>query len=115
MIREEEIDSFNLPFYATPPGEFAEVVEKNGYFNIEESGLTNPAPWLTEDVHVDMIEFLGHIRAAWEGMFTKHFTPEVVNEMFEQLTLRLPDISEKMERAYKEKIQAHYVLQLKPY
>ncbi|EEF36428.1 loganic acid O-methyltransferase [Ricinus communis] len=115
LIREEEVDGFNMPIYAAPPGEFVAGVEKNGHFNIEEIGLTNPAPWLTDDVHVDMIEFLRHIRAAWEGMFIKHFPPNIVDEIFDQLTIRLPEVFESMERAYKDKIQAHYVLQRKPY
>lgn len=113
LIREEEVDGFNLSIYAAPPGEFAAAVEKNGYFSIEAIGLTNPAPWLTDDVHVDMREFLRHIRAAWEGMFIKQFPSDVVDEFFEQLMLRLPEVFEQMERAYKDKIQSHYVLQRK--
>ncbi|KDP38137.1 hypothetical protein JCGZ_04780 [Jatropha curcas] len=113
VIEEEEVDEFNMPIYAAPPGEFAAAVEKNGSFKIEEMGLANPAPWLTDGVHVDMIEFLRHIRAAWEGMFIKQFPTEIVNEIFQQLTVKLPEVFEQMETAYKDKIQSHYVLQRK--
>ncbi|KAJ9136424.1 hypothetical protein P3X46_033504 [Hevea brasiliensis] len=114
IISEDQVDAFNLPIYAAPPGEFAAVVEKNGCFDIEAIGLTNPAPWLTDDVHVDMKEYVRHIRAPMEGMFTKHFPNEIVDEMFEQLLVnKLPKVFDKMERAYKDKIQSYYVLQRK--
>ncbi|KAJ6768837.1 CARBOXYL METHYLTRANSFERASE putative-RELATED [Salix koriyanagi] len=111
LITEEQVDAFNLPTYAASPGEFVSVVENNEYFNIVTMGESNPSPWLTDDVHVDMNEFVSHIRAAMEGMFSKHFSREIVNEMFEQLEARLSEISVEMESAYKDKIQAFYVLQ----
>ncbi|KAG8633874.1 loganic acid O-methyltransferase isoform X1 [Manihot esculenta] len=113
-ISEKQVDAFNLPIYAATPGEFAAAVEKNGYFNIEAIGLTNPAPWLTDTMHVEMKEYVRHIRAPMEGMFTKHFPEEIVDEIFEELLVnQLPKVFAKMERAYKDKIQSHYVLQRK--
>lgn len=111
LISEEQVDAFNLPTYAAPPGEFVSVVENNECFNIVTMGESNPSPWLTDDVHVDMNEFVNHIRAAMEGMFNKHFARDIVNEMFERLEVKLSEISVEMESAYKDKIQAFYVLQ----
>ncbi|CAK7326826.1 unnamed protein product [Dovyalis caffra] len=111
LISEEQVDAFNLPTYAPPPAEFVSVAENNECFNIVTMGESNPSPWLTDDVHVDMNEFVSHIRAAMEGMFFKHFAREIVNEMFEQLEVKLSEISVEMESAYKDKIQAYYVLQ----
>ncbi|XP_026431742.1 probable S-adenosylmethionine-dependent methyltransferase At5g38100 isoform X2 [Papaver somniferum] len=35
MVDEAKVDSFNLPVYHTSPKEVNDLVEKNGYFNIE--------------------------------------------------------------------------------
>ncbi|XP_065857414.1 loganic acid O-methyltransferase-like [Euphorbia lathyris] len=114
MIREEEVDAFNLPLYAAPPGEIGELIEKNGYFNIESIGLTNPSPWLKDDVHVDLNDYLRHTRAAWESIFFKHFSTTIVTQIFERLRLKLPEIIEPIEKAYRN-IQFHCVLQRKFY
>ncbi|WCJ33646.1 S-adenosyl-L-methionine-dependent methyltransferases superfamily protein [Euphorbia peplus] len=112
MIKKEEVDAFNLPIYSAPPGEVGPLIEKNGYFNIESIGLTNPSPWLKDDVHVDLPLFLRHTRAAWDSMFFKHFSTEIVTEIFERLRLHLPEIIGPMENACRN-IQFHCVLQRK--
>ncbi|KAJ4826289.1 hypothetical protein Tsubulata_036907, partial [Turnera subulata] len=111
LLKEEQVDAFNLPVYAAPPGEFSAVVQKDGNFNILAMGSTNPSPWLTEGVHVDMTEFIRHIRAAMDVMFIGHFSIEVLNKMFGRLEIQLSKISLQLERAYRDKIQANYVLQ----
>ncbi|CAI0383474.1 unnamed protein product [Linum tenue] len=110
MIKEEEVDAFNLPIYAPLPGDIEAAVTKNGQFTIEAMGLNNPAPWLTEGVHVDMVEFTGHIRAAMEGMFLSHFPSHVVGILFDRLAVMMSELSEEMESAYKDKIQVYFVL-----
>ncbi|CAN1796436.1 Probable S-adenosylmethionine-dependent methyltransferase At5g38780 [Linum perenne] len=110
VITEEEVDSFNLPIYMPPPQEFESAVAQNGQFTIVAAGMTNPAPWLTEGVHVDMVEYTSHIRAAMEGMFLCRFPTEVVGLLFDRLAVKLSELSEEMESAYKDKIQAHFVL-----
>ncbi|CAN1151574.1 Loganic acid O-methyltransferase [Linum perenne] len=110
VITEEEVDSFNLPIYMPPPQEFESAVAQNGQFTIVAAGMTNPAPWLTEGVHVDMVEYTSHIRAAMEGMFLCRFPTQVVGLLFDRLAVKLSELSEEMESAYKDKIQAHFVL-----
>jgi len=46
LFDESEIDSFNLPCYASSPEEMRKVVERNGKFSIERMELTNPMPLL---------------------------------------------------------------------
>ncbi|XP_038685523.1 loganic acid O-methyltransferase-like [Tripterygium wilfordii] len=110
-VREDEVDAFNMPVYDCPPGEFTAIVERNGSFGIEAMGLTDPAPWLKGPV--DIPELVVHTKAAWEGMLTKHFEAEIVNELFDRLIQKLCKISDQVDSAPKEKTQAYFVLQRK--
>lgn len=42
LIHEDQVDSFNLPFYTASLGMMAGLVERNGHFSIERLELTNP-------------------------------------------------------------------------
>lgn len=109
LLSEAQVDSFNLPIYACPPGEFGAVVERNGNFRIEVMGLTNPSPWLKG--RINMPEYIKHVRAATELMFNKHFSYEVTEEMFRQLLERLEEINDKMVSCYRDGVQLFAVLQ----
>ena len=87
LISEDQVDSFNLPYYAASPEEVAGLVEKNGYFSIERMELTNPATVL--EGPIDIRAWIMHVRAAMEGMFTKHFARETMDEIFERLIKKL--------------------------
>ncbi|KAJ0037285.1 hypothetical protein Pint_22445 [Pistacia integerrima] len=108
LISEAQVDAFNLPIYACPPGEFTGVVERNGNFSIEAIGLTNPSPWLKG--RINMQEFVKHLRAAFEGMFSKHFPLEISDEMYRRLVERLDEINDEMTACYRDGIQLYAVL-----
>ncbi|XVF03023.1 hypothetical protein REPUB_Repub04eG0224700 [Reevesia pubescens] len=93
LISEDQVDSFNLPIYTPSPEEMAGLVEKNGHFTIENLELTNPASLV--DGRVDINAWVIHVRAAMEGMFTKHFCSHTIDEMFDRLTKKLSKFSEQ--------------------
>ncbi|KAG6707877.1 hypothetical protein I3842_06G053900 [Carya illinoinensis] len=68
LINEDEVDSFNIPFYAVSPEEMTGLVERNGYFSIERMELTNPATWLGSSP-IDIQAWMTHVRAVMEGIF----------------------------------------------
>ncbi|XP_057993318.1 loganic acid O-methyltransferase isoform X1 [Hevea brasiliensis] len=101
LISEAQVDSFNLPFYTVSPGEMTKLIERNACFSIERMELTDPAPWL--DGPVNMREWVVHVRAAMEELFSKHFGREIVGEIFDRLIKELTDHSHQLESKYKEK------------
>ncbi|XP_044489069.1 loganic acid O-methyltransferase-like [Mangifera indica] len=111
LISEAQVDTFNLPIYSCPLREFTALVERNGNFRIEAIGLTNPSPWL--EGRINMPEFVKHIRAAFEGMFSKHFPLEICEEMYRRLVERLDEINDEMTACYRDGIQLYAVLQRK--
>ncbi|XWS69496.1 hypothetical protein CRYUN_Cryun04dG0184000 [Craigia yunnanensis] len=110
-ISEAEVDAFNLPIYACPPGEFSEGVERNGLFTVEVIELMNPAPWLKGPIDIPV--FVKHVRAAMGGMFNKHFSCETIDELFNQLDLKLSEISQQMESCYRDGLQLFVILKRK--
>lgn len=100
LISEDEVDSFNLPIYATSPEEMTELIERNGCFSIERMELTDPSAWLTGPINME--EWVKHIRAAMEGIFIKHFEKvEAIDEMFKRLTSKLVENSDLLESGYR--------------
>ncbi|KAB1205872.1 putative S-adenosylmethionine-dependent methyltransferase At5g37990 [Morella rubra] len=111
LIHKDQVDTFNLPFYAASPEMIAGLVEKNGHFNIERLELTNPSELL--EGPVDSRAWIMHLRAAMEDIFTKHFGREITNQMFEQLIRKLSSYSAKPESRSNDKVQLFIVLKSK--
>ncbi|KAB1212144.1 Jasmonate O-methyltransferase [Morella rubra] len=51
-IEEDQVDSFNLPFYAASHEMMAGLVERNGDFSIERLELMNPSELLEGPVDI---------------------------------------------------------------
>ncbi|KAK7310139.1 hypothetical protein RJT34_07439 [Clitoria ternatea] len=109
LFDESQVDSFNLPFYAPSLEEMTKLIEVNGRFSIERMELTNPAPWLKSPTQV-VPEWVMHVRAAMEAIFTRHFGKEVTHEMFQRLTKQLLDKRDLLETKYRDKTQFFAVL-----
>ncbi|CAK9144641.1 LAMT/FAMT [Ilex paraguariensis] len=80
LISEALINTFILHVYTTTMNEIARLVERNGCFNIERMKLTDPILNVEGPVDVQMCTM--HIRAAVEGVLTKHFGSEIIDEIF---------------------------------
>ncbi|XP_061371832.1 loganic acid O-methyltransferase-like [Gastrolobium bilobum] len=113
LFDESQVDYFNLPYYAPSPEEMTKVIEANGQFSIERMELTDPSPWLKGTCSHIIPEFIIHIRAAMEGIFTRQFGNEVTNEMFQRLIKLLSDKSELLDTKYRDKTQFFVVLKRK--
>ena len=81
LISEVQVDSFNLPVYVASPKEMTQLVERNGCFSIERMIITQP--W----VRVDDLSGQActmHLRAGMEGIISKHFGTEIIDELFDR-------------------------------
>ncbi|XP_048318002.2 loganic acid O-methyltransferase-like [Ziziphus jujuba] len=79
IIKEEQVDSFNLGFYFSCPRELKEIMERNVEFSIESmaklDGLTS------NGVPIEKRALI--LRGGLEGFFKRHFgSDEVVDEIF---------------------------------
>lgn len=79
MFSEEKAYSFSVPAYFPSPKELESIIQKNGYFTIETSSeLKTPLNHTAYSAEFHIL----HIRAAMEGLITKHFGDEFVDEIF---------------------------------
>ncbi|KAG7031497.1 putative S-adenosylmethionine-dependent methyltransferase, partial [Cucurbita argyrosperma subsp. argyrosperma] len=110
LVSEAEVDTFNLPIYITCPAEMRQLVEQNGQFSIERMELTAPTTWI--EGSVDTREWIDHIRAAMEGIFTNHFgnDPNIIHQIFERVTHKLEPYNEEVNSKLHEKVQLFVVL-----
>ncbi|XP_028098560.1 probable S-adenosylmethionine-dependent methyltransferase At5g38780 [Camellia sinensis] len=111
MINEDEVDSFNLPLYATSPKEMTKLVERNGCFSIERMEVSNTRPQNDGPPIVPAI--LTHYRVGLEGIFTKHFGSNIVDELLEQTLNKSAEISSMLESSCVEGAQLFLVLKRK--
>ncbi|KAK2998654.1 hypothetical protein RJ639_023289 [Escallonia herrerae] len=90
-----QVDSFNLPLYSVSPKEMTQLTGKNGFFSIEKMMLT--APSSKTDVPVSPQDMVIHLRAGTEGMLTKHFGNDFIEELFERTSQKSAEISYALE------------------
>ncbi|KAL5553175.1 hypothetical protein UlMin_040675 [Ulmus minor] len=112
LIKESEVDSFNLPLYhSASPEEMVELVDKNGCFSIERAELSEPASWL--EGPVDIQQWANTMRAAFWGFFIEHFQGHIIDDMFERLTKKLLDLSDLVQERCHQKAHLFVVLKRK--
>ncbi|XP_056164075.1 loganic acid O-methyltransferase-like [Syzygium oleosum] len=98
IISEAQVDTFNLPVYATSPDEMTALVESNGCFSIERMDLAAPKSKLDDSVggHVCML----HLRAALEGIISKHFGSEIIDDLFDRFLRKTEEFSDHLNSAF---------------
>ncbi|XP_022146823.1 probable S-adenosylmethionine-dependent methyltransferase At5g38100 [Momordica charantia] len=113
LVSEAQVDSFNLPIYITCPSEMRQLVEENGEFSIERMELTDPTTWVKGNI--DTQEWVSHVRAAMEGIFTKHFGDNlnIIDQMFQRVIKKLEHHREDINSKLHEKVQLFVVLKRK--
>ncbi|KAF7827710.1 putative S-adenosylmethionine-dependent methyltransferase At5g37990 [Senna tora] len=92
IIREEKVDSFNLPIFYSPIKGVKKIVERNEFFSIERM----------EELKVENFyefpnanKFVSLYRATVEDMIEKHFGEAIIDDLFDRFTqkvLEFPDI-----------------------
>ncbi|KAJ8900258.1 hypothetical protein K2173_024898 [Erythroxylum novogranatense] len=105
LVSEDMVDSFNLPIYTPCPKEIGELVGRNGSFSIERIEIT-PFGWTELSAHSCVL----HLRAAFEGLSSKHFGSEVVDEWFARTDEKGREFSSQFESALKEATQIFIAL-----
>ncbi|KAM3218010.1 loganic acid O-methyltransferase [Capsicum annuum] len=94
IVEESLVDSFNLPLYFPSDEDMTKVVEKNGCFSIEKLEIT------CLQCNIDAKSFIIHIRAGFEGIFTKHFGSKITYEIFERTLGKIEEIEAWLETEY---------------
>lgn len=108
LIDEDKVDSFNVPIYAPTPRDMIEVVGRNGCFSVETMEITDPMSKMGGTI--DVKGLIMHLRAGMEGIFTKHFGSEVIDEFFRRSFERSAELSQSLESCYKQGTQLFVVL-----
>nr|POE73596.1 putative s-adenosylmethionine-dependent methyltransferase at5g38780 [Quercus suber] len=75
LISEVQVDSFNSP------KEMTQLVERNRCFSIERMEITQP--WARVD-DLSGQACTMHLRAVMEGIISKHFGTEIIDELFDR-------------------------------
>lgn len=97
-INKADVDSFNLPVYSTTPKEMIRLIERNGCFKIERIELNDPRAKF--DGPLDITSLIMHLRAGFEGILTKHFGREIIDELFKRTIDKSTEISIQLEACY---------------
>ncbi|XP_059649232.1 loganic acid O-methyltransferase-like isoform X2 [Cornus florida] len=94
--------------------EIARLVEENGCFSIERMQMMDSRSKRNAPL-VDAHTFIMHLRAAMEGVFTKHFGSEIVGEMFDRVSQKSAEVSCLLDKGYneRERNQVFFVLKHK--
>ncbi|KDP38133.1 hypothetical protein JCGZ_04776 [Jatropha curcas] len=91
IIREDLVDSYNVPIYYASPEEMAELVERNGCFKIER--IEQFSPGSAKKALMDEQSMVMHYRAGMEGMLSKQFGSECMDEVFVRLSKKVKQFS----------------------
>lgn len=111
IIRETDVDSFNLPIYAASPLEMTELVNANGCFNIERIEVS--APRSETEVSVDGQELALHTRATLEGILSKQFGVEIIDQLFNRFLKKTGEFAKRIESSLRQSNQLLVILKRK--
>ncbi|XP_010547455.1 PREDICTED: salicylate/benzoate carboxyl methyltransferase-like [Tarenaya hassleriana] len=89
IVREEEVDSFNMPFYDPDEGEVKEIIRNEGSFEIDELETHEYNLGDSRDEGDYMLgryksgeREANYIRAVSEPMLVAHFGPDITDTLF---------------------------------
>ncbi|KAI4357514.1 hypothetical protein L6164_001457 [Bauhinia variegata] len=85
IISEEQVDEFNLPVFLASPEDMRRCIEKNGCFIIERMELLIPLSSINAQACAM------NIRASVEGLISKHFGSEIIDELFGRFQKKLEE------------------------
>ncbi|KAK3421441.1 hypothetical protein EUGRSUZ_G02088 [Eucalyptus grandis] len=111
IISEAQVDSFNLPVYAPSPDEMTALVESNGCFSIERMDLAAPGSKI--DVSFGGHACMLHLRAGMEGIISKHFGSEIIDDLFDRFLEKTNEFSDRLNSAYRQGSQLVAILKRK--
>ncbi|KAG9152592.1 hypothetical protein Leryth_021929 [Lithospermum erythrorhizon] len=89
IVREESVNSCNLPMYVASIEEIEEAIKRNGSFSIEKMQILPSVS--TTDAGLSPQGTSSGIRAIMEGIIKEHFGFEILDELFELYTKKLEE------------------------
>ncbi|KDP38128.1 hypothetical protein JCGZ_04771 [Jatropha curcas] len=95
LVREVQVDSFNLPIYIPSAKEMTELVKRNSCFLIE--GIELFKAFSANDVMTNGKTLTKHWRAALEGIISKHFGSGIVDELFDRFLKKMQEFSSQVQ------------------
>ncbi|CAI9766914.1 unnamed protein product [Fraxinus pennsylvanica] len=111
-ITEEQVDSFNLPFYYPSPSELKALIEENGSFTLERiESLISPMKIEKPNLNIIIKVCVSHLRAVIGGVIEEHFGNEIVEELFQLHMKKLDENPMMFDEKYRK--EANYFLFLK--
>ncbi|KAL4387061.1 hypothetical protein GQ457_09G025610 [Hibiscus cannabinus] len=94
LVKEADVDNFNLPLYKPWKGELYEIIEREGWFGVGRMEISE-VDWVPRDK--DDAEFQsGHylsniVRAVSEQMISRHFGDAVTDSLFIKYATNVED------------------------
>ncbi|KAK1322563.1 Caffeine synthase 1 [Acorus calamus] len=87
-IKEEKLDTFNVPYYTPTLDEVAEAVEEEGSFEAKllETFSISQGDEVEEDVQVRGSKIAKNIRCFTEPLIAHHLGEDVLEKLFEKVT-----------------------------
>lgn len=111
IIRESDVDSFNIPIYEPTPKEMKELISANGCFEIERMELTTRWSGIRGSISGQL--YTTHVRAVMEGIVSKHFGVDIMDELFSRFMKKTEEFPEKLEWCLSECAQLLVILRRK--
>lgn len=97
--------------YAASPSDMSKLVESNGCFTVERLELILPRTKVTEPISAEA--FAMHIRAGMEGIISKHFGREIMDELFDRYLKKAVENNDLLNSKSKESAQLLTILKRK--
>ncbi|KAG2323852.1 hypothetical protein Bca52824_006580 [Brassica carinata] len=82
-IKEEDVDSFNLPVYFTTPKELEDIIRSNGELKIEKMETLDDMG--AHDAMPGLHSRVLYLRAVLERLIRTHFGHQILDELFDRL------------------------------
>jgi hypothetical protein len=108
LISEAQVDSFNLPLYFASPKEITQLVGRNGCFVIEKMKITCSRSRVDGPISAHALTM--HLRAGLEGIISKHFGLEIIDELFDRFYKKNEAFLILLESKFKEASQLFIAL-----
>ena len=94
IIREEKVDSFNIPIYLPSPKEVKSAAQRNGCFSIERLECIPHKKSKGRDNITVMARLISsHVRAGMGLLLEDHFGCDVMDELFTSFSKKLENLA----------------------
>ncbi|XP_051150579.1 loganic acid O-methyltransferase-like [Andrographis paniculata] len=94
MLKQHQVDSFNIPHVYPSMKQMKRFVENNGSFRIVKMELQNA--WLNKEAPIDMVTAIMHLRAFTEMTIASHMGCEIIEPLFAKALQRKQKLSDML-------------------